>query len=113
MAEKVVDLTWFVLNPALADEGKHPEIKLRLSEADTLAFICKDRFVITGMQDHPNGTPASPFHRSTPFHSNRGSDNVHRSNSGEAQKRGAFKFSFESIDEQGNVTVIDPHFIVE
>jgi len=108
MAEKVMDLNRFQSNPP----GPHTPVRLSIQDADTLTFTCDDPFQIIDIHVEGAHDPGYVFHRSPPFDSTKGSDNIHRANTGspKAGTKGSYKVTFKRLP---NGPVIDPHFIVE
>jgi hypothetical protein len=113
MAEKVMDLNRFVDN---GGNAPHKPIHVKIDDADTLTFLCDDPFEITEIKRHPNGPSENPFHRSTlPFGSTRGSDDLHRTNSGSPKpdtRTRRYKVSAVVYTPNGSKP-IDPDFIVD
>ncbi len=113
MAEKVMDLNPFVIDPNMP----HEPLLIKSQDADTITFLCDDPFAITAIhvdspaQSQTGKVKKNPFHREAlPFHSNAGSDRKHRTNSGPAKPnmKGHYKITFTV-----NGREIDPDFIVD
>ena len=108
MAEKIMDLNRFVLDP----NAPHKPIRISIKDADTITFMCDDSFYVKeiGLKASP-AQRKNPFHRQNlPFNSTAGSDDLHRTSSGPAMDAamGHYKITFVS----GKQT-IDPDFIVD
>ena len=112
MAEKVMDLNRFVDN---GGKIPHKAIHVKLDEADTLTYLCDDPFEITDIKRHPNGPAENPFHPPLPFSSAKGSDDLHRTNSGSPKpdrRTRRYKVSAVVHTAHGD-KLIDPDFIVD